>query len=136
MKNLVFILSALVLCSCANMNYGVLTEVAPSTEVILAQDCVKQIGKVKLPARTTLRISQKTSSPFGRHLLDELRQRGFGIQEVTNYNIKTNFSYVIDKVSGGNSIRVTLWLEEKMLSRAYLVKSGKLIPIGAWTVKE
>lgn len=136
MKNFLLIFVVLAICSCTNMNYGVLTEVNPSIEVIMARDCVKQIEKVKPPARTTFKISQKTNSSFGKHLINELRERGFGIQEVTNHNIKANFSYVIDKLSSNGLIRVSLWVEEKVLSRAYLIKNGTLIPVGTWTVKE
>ena len=124
------------LCSCASMHYGNLTNTSAKKDDYLAQDSMRRIAKLKVPARTTLKLYQKSDSVFGHRLVELLRQQGYGIQENLKSDKKSNFHYVVDKLDADNDIRVSLFMDSESLSRAYHIQDGNISPVGAWSHKE
>lgn len=124
------------LCSCASMQYGNLTDTNAQKDEYLAQDSIKRISKLKVPARTTLKVYQKSDSVFGHKLVELLRQHGYGVQENLKSDKKSNFHYVVDKLDGDNDIRVSLFMDTESISRVYQIKDGDINPVSAWSHKE
>lgn len=136
MKKLILVFISMALCSCASMNYGNLTNTSAKKDEYLARDSIKRISKLKVPARTTLKVYQKSDSVYGHKLVELLRQKGYGVQENLKSDKKSNFHYVVDKLDDDNDIRVSLFIDAESLSRAYHIQNGSIKPLSAWSHKE
>lgn len=136
MKKILLVMMSWVLCSCASMRYGNLTNTSASKDEYLARDAFMRIAKIKVPARTTFRVHQKTDSVFGHQLIELLRQNGYGVQEHLTSNKQANFYYVVDKLAADKRIRVSIFMDSEELSRAYGIYNGRLMPLGVWSHKE
>jgi hypothetical protein len=136
MKKIMLTFLSMALCSCASMQYGNLTNTSVKNDEYLAQDSIKRISKLKVPARTTFKVYQKPDSVFGHKLVELLRQQGYGVQENLTSDKKSNFHYVVDKLDEQDDVRVSLFMNDESISRAYHIKPGRVIPISAWSHKE
>lgn len=136
MKKIFLLFLSFFLCSCASTHYGNLTEMDISKEDVLARDAVAQIYRLHLPARTTFKIYQPIDNAFGQKLVQHLRAKGYGVQENTRPKSMANFYYVVDRVERSKSLRVTIFIGQQEISRAYALKKGHVIPRGTWSHKE
>jgi len=136
MKKLLLLLLPLCLCSCATIQYGNFTCIDTAKDTVIVKDAVKQVRRVKVPARTTFHIYQSTKDSFGTQLVQALRKQGFGVQENIRPKRASNFAYVLDKISTQNLYRLSLVLGSQKLSRVYLIRHGKVMPLGQWSHKE
>ncbi|MFO3582132.1 conjugal transfer protein TrbH [Legionella pneumophila serogroup 1] len=136
MKSLLLIALAVVLCSCASHRYGNFTQGVPGKETYLAQDAVSQMARVYPPAQHTLCLSQKVTDGFGRALIQGLRQKGYGVIETSCSKQKANFFYVLDELQTPNLYRITLFVNQQILSRLYLRTPKHFGPASPWTHKE
>lgn len=136
MKNILFACISIALCSCSSMHYGNLTNTSVKKDEYLARDALNRISKLKVPARTTLKVYQKSDNVFGHELLALLRQQGYGIQENVRSDNKSNFHYVVDKLDSDDDVRVSLYIDSEQLSRAYHISGKSISPIDAWSHKE
>ncbi len=136
MKKITLILLSMALCSCAAMQYGNLTNTNAQKDEYLAKDSIKRISKLKVPARTTFKVYQKSDSVYGHQLVELLRQQGYGVQENLNSDKKSNFHYVVDSLDEDNDIRVSLFIGSESLSRVYHIQDDSIKPFSAWSHKE
>ena len=136
MRKLILLLLSFCLCSCASMQYGNFTCIDQDKDAFIVSDTLRQIERIKIPARTTFRIYQSTKDYFGAQLAHKLREKGYGIYENFRPKREANFSYVLDRISTKNLYRLSVVIGPQTLSRAYLVRQGKVIPLGQWSHKE
>lgn len=136
MKKLSVLLLAMLLSSCASMRYGNFTPLAQGRDVYLAQDATSQLMRVYPPAQNTFCISQKVRDNFGINLIQEMRKRGYGVNENSCPKQKANFFYVVDEIKSSNLYRVSLYVGLQSLSRVYVKTNEKLLPVSAWSHKE
>lgn len=136
MKKLLLLLLPWCLCSCAMTQYGNFTCIDTAKDTVIVKDAVKQVRRIKVPARTTFYIYQSTKDSFGIQLVQALRKQGFGVQENTRPKSAANFAFILDRISAQNLYRLSLILGSQKLSRVYLIQQGKVIPLGQWSHKE
>ncbi|NCT57180.1 MAG: conjugal transfer protein TrbH [Legionella sp.] len=136
MKKLSVLVFVVFLSSCTSMQYGNFTVASPSNDAYLATDAASQLARVYPPARYTFRISQKICDGFGRHLIQAMRTKGYGVIENTHARKQANFFYVVDETERDHLYRVSLYVHHESLSRMYAKTHGKLAPISPWSHKE
>ncbi len=136
LRRSLLMMMSLVLSSCASIKYGELADVSASKDKVLARDAANRIAQIKIPARTTFKVYQKTDSVFGQTLVEMLRRQGYGVQEDVKSPVQANLKYVVDRLSGNQRIRVSVFIGRDELSRAYAFAGNKLVPEGAWSHKE
>ncbi|MBL7480301.1 conjugal transfer protein TrbH [Legionella bononiensis] len=135
MKELSVLLLAVLLSSCASMRYGNFTHMSQGKDSYLAVDATNQLTRVYPPAQNTFCIGQRVTDGFGLSLIQNLRKRGYGINENQCPKNKANFFYVLDELKP-QSYRVSLFVGMQTLSRLYAKSRENIIPISAWTHKE
>ena len=136
MKRLSVLILIMLLSSCTSMRYGNFAHVPQSKEIYLAKDAVSQLTRVYPPAQNTFCISQKVCDLFGIHLIQEMRKKGYGVNENVWLRNKANFFYVIDETEPGRLYRVSLFIGSQSLSRAYAKRGSRLTPVSPWSHKE
>lgn len=136
MKKLSILLLIVLLSSCASMRYGNFTNASTAKDAYLAKNAVSQLTRVYPPAQNTFCFRQKICDGFGRHLIQAMRQKGYGVIENVRPRQKANFFYVVDETEPGRMYRVSLYIGPQILSRAYVNTRGKLAPISPWSHKE
>lgn len=92
MKKLSILLLTVLLSSCASMRYGNFTNASTAKDAYLAKDAVSQLTRVYPPAQNTFCFRQKICDGFGRHLIQAMRQKGYGVIENVHPRQKANFS--------------------------------------------
>jgi hypothetical protein len=110
----------------------------------LAADAVRQLAALYPPARTSLRLQQPASDPFGTALLKGLRASGYAVTEDSAAPAKAAGApqgqagmplyYVADPA--GPVFRVMLTVGSESLTRAYVQLNGTVVPAGQWVRKE
>jgi hypothetical protein len=159
------VLAALALGGCAAnpMPYGTFTGTSTIDSTALTSDIVAKLVVDYPPAHTRLNLGQPTQDAFGMGLVAALREKGyavaeFGKQDAANEvkprdelhraahpyffhapapaQASVDMRYVVDQLGVDNLYRVTIWLGDKSLSRAYVAQGSELAPAGAWVRKE
>ena len=102
----------------------------------LANDALRQLQTLYLPARTNLALAQPVADPFGAALLKGLRSSGYAVQEAGTApaqvaNAPLPVRYVVDQLGGG-LVRVMVTVGTTSISRAYLDQAAA----GPWMRKE
>jgi hypothetical protein len=133
MKTLSILLLAIVLSSCASMQYGHFAVTSQSKDIYWAQDAASQLTHVYPPAQNTFYISQKVNDGFGINLIHEMRKKGYGVIEHVQPRQKANLFYVIDEVGKGSLYRVSLYVGSQTLSRVYVKTDKKIAPASPWS---
>lgn len=157
-------LVALSLVGCATATpYGDFSNASVGVDKAIAADMVKKLAADYPPARTRLNVSQPTIAEFDATLLSALRVKGFAVAELSKpettvegdgrdelrrsthpyffrapapAQTDVEFHYVVDQVGIDDLYRVTIWLGDKSLSRAYVAQGGNVSPAGVWVRKE
>jgi hypothetical protein len=135
-------LSGLSGCAAVGSPYGnFLREPSIAHERTIADDAVKQLVALYPPAMTRFDLRQETPDAFGTVLLASLRANGYAVSEfkAAPSEPKTSgFSlrYVLDQPDDLRLYRLTLWIDDKPLSRVYLAQDGSARPAGVWVRKE
>ncbi|HAT9660787.1 TPA: conjugal transfer protein TrbH [Legionella pneumophila] len=135
MKELSVLLLAVLLSSCASMRYGNFTQMPQGKDGYLAADAAIQLTRVYPPAQNTFCIGQVVNDGFGLSLIQNLRKKGYGINENQCPKNKANFFYVLDELKP-QSYRVSLFVGMQTLSRVYAKSHENIIPVSAWSHKE
>ncbi|WP_115710970.1 conjugal transfer protein TrbH [Legionella sainthelensi] len=135
MKKLSVLLAAVLLSSCASMRYGNFTQMSVGRDAYLAADAATQLMRVYPPAQNTFCIGQAVNDSFGLSLIQNLRKKGYGINENQCPRNKANFFYVLDELKPQN-YRISLFVGMQTLSRVYAKSHENIIPVSAWTHKE
>lgn len=129
-------MQALLLSSCASLQYGNFTPNQEGKDRYLAKDAVSQIQRIFPPARNTFCIHQKICDAFGIQLVDGLRKKGYGIRENVCSKKQANFFYVVDETEPHRIYRVSIYIGHQTLSRAYAVNGKNAFPASPWSFKE
>ena len=151
----------LVLGGCVNTgSYGyAITGNLPSyMSERLAQDTVAKMETVYPPALTCLTLMHPATDPFGIALTDALRRKGYGVRETqaetvaipstrdeqhtrmehptVSHDEGVPLRYVVDGPFEHRLYRVTVFVGNQSLSRAYLMDEQAMAHAGAWVRKE
>ena len=102
----------------------------------LADDALRQLQALYLPAKTRLALAQPAADPFGAALLKGLRTSGYAVQEdgatpAQAANAPLPLRYVVDQLGGG-LVRVMVTVGGTSISRAYTDQAAA----GPWMRKE
>jgi hypothetical protein len=108
---------------------------------IVVDDVVKKLVASYPPARTRLNSQHATTDAFGTELLAAMRTKGYALGEYKSRPAVAQagsytFAYVFDQPAGTGLYRVTLFINNEALSRAYETKDGAITPAGSWVRKE
>lgn len=133
-------LMVIALAACSSTQHGTFIK-GGFQQATVTTDVLQRLGELYPPAKTTFALTHDVppEDTFGVMLLDEMRRLGYAIQDFSpkseqpEINGKT-FGYVLDEM--GEIYRVTLEIDGKSLSRAYVSESGSLVPSGPWSLKE
>lgn len=119
-------------------------EAPVSLTQIIAKDSARQLAALYPPARTHLELKQSSTDLFGRSLVDSLRQKGYSLAEAgtngqrstTKATSEVPLSYVMDNPIKNSLYRVSIRVGGQSISHAYILKNGKLYPVGFWMNQE
>jgi hypothetical protein len=137
----------------AQSSAGAAGMTAPAEGKAIALDVVKKLVVLYPPARTRFDLRQTASDNFGRALVEQMRSKGYAIEEykpasalkppqlqaATGTNGAapvTSFAYFIDQAGDSGIYRVTLTIDRHTLIRAYQAGAGGVSPASYWVRKE
>lgn len=151
----------LVLAGCVHAGsygYAITGNIPPSMSERLAQDTVAKMEAVYPPALTRLTLMHPATDPFGAALTDALRRKGYGVRETrgdtvampstrdeqqarmehptVSHDEGVPFRYVVDGPFERRLYRVTVFVGDQSLSRAYRMDEQAMAHAGAWVRKE
>lgn len=123
----------------------------PADGKLMADDVTKKLAALYPPARTRLNLLHGTPDTFGRSLVGALRTKGYALSEfktaprdwgrrapvpVKNPADEVALAYVVDQPLDASFYRVTVHINDQLLSRLYETKDGATAPAGYWVRKE
>lgn len=105
----------------------------------VADDAVRHLLVWYPPGPTRWQLTAQAQDAFGLLLVERLRRTGYAVQEYAPERRRaaqvpaagTPLSFVFERVDG-DVHRLTLRAGPRSLSRAYLLRSGRMMPAGAW----
>lgn len=110
----------------------------------IASDVTGQLIQLYPPASTQFNMQHPTVDSFGDALVDNLRAGGYAIHEhkKSNLNKSTDtptsdgmtLGYVFDQMDG--LYRLTVFVDQHVLTRAYFFNESTINPAGYWVRKE
>lgn len=138
--------------------YAINGKIPPYMSERLAHDTVAKMETVYPPALTRLRLMHPATDPFGIALTETLRRKGYGVRETRVHTAAIPstreeqqariehpavsqdeglpFRYVVDGPFEQRLYRVTVFIGNQSLSRAYLMDEQAMAHAGAWARKE
>ena len=134
-----------ILTGCATTQFG--NFVAHNDEAhnkSIASDVAQQLIQLYPPASTQFNMQHPTVDSLGDALVDNLRAGGYAIHEhqKSNLNKSTDtptsdgmtLGYVFDQMDG--LYRLTVLVDQHVLTRAYISNESTINPAGYWVRKE
>ena len=134
-----------ILTGCATTQFG--NFVAHNDEAhnkSIASDVTGQLIQLYPPASTQFNMQHPTVDSFGDAFVGNLRAGGYAIHEhqKSNLNKSTDTStsdgltlgYVFDQMDG--LYRLTVFVDQHVLTRAYISNESTINPAGYWVRKE
>lgn len=136
-----------------DQQYGNFGGFTAEYELVIANESADRIAAVFPPSQTRLNLRQPTPDAFGVALVANLRAKGYAISEYAagvaplgtenpsqmnrdqRADAGIDMNYILDHPDP-DLLRVTVFVAQRSLSRAYTTTRGRLIPFGAWVVKE
>ena len=99
----------------------------------ISKDSVTFLSKQFSPANTRFNITQNVLSTdtFSQVFIDQLRQRGFEIQENASANAYNNMNFTLDNNDSLGFIRILINIDNSTYSRCY---SSSGSPLSSWSV--
>ena len=134
------------LSGCATTQYGNYVEDnSEAHNSIIASDAAYQLMQIYSPASTRFNMQHPTTDPFGAALIRSLRTGGYAIQEISKSNLAgsvntiddndgATLAYIFDQSS--DVYRLSIMIDEKILTRAYMPHEEGVVPGGSWVFKE
>jgi len=139
--------------------YGYLVKEAVPSPLLerLAQETVTQMEDLYSPAHTRLALTHSATDAYGLALIEALRQKGYGVSEsrvtrrttpstradmetpgepVVNHDEGIPLRYVVDGPFEPRLYRLTVFIGNQSLSRAYRLDEQTMAQAGAWVRKE
>lgn len=134
MRNIILALAlsaGLAGCATSGGNYAM--QLPPEAAAVIASDSAQQLAKVFQPSASTLAVAANNDG-FSHALTEALAQSGFQppTETAEGVAIGSALGYVVDSADQG-LYRVTLNIDGVKLSRAYTMKAGQVVPVGAWS---
>ena len=133
------------LAGCATTPYG--NFVAANDEAhnqSIAHDVTQQLIALYPPASTQFNLQHPTADSFGDALVDSLRTGGYAIHEHKKTKLSKStdtptsdgmtLGYVFDQMDG--LYRLTVLVDQHVLTRAYISSENTINPAGNWVRKE
>ena len=138
----------LLVAGCATTPYGnyVDDDATSQNTAVIASDAAYQLMQLYPPASTKINMQHPTTDPFGVAFMENLRKGGYAIQE----HVKTSLAqpdqqavkpsdgirlaYIFDQSSG--LYRLSVMIDEQILTRAYVSHQDTMQPAGSWVMKE
>lgn len=143
---LVLLIACLAGCASAPApaTYGSFVQTPVATDdKAMADDVVKKLAVLYLPAKTRFNLQHATPEAFGISMVAALRAKGYALAEVKPGSQaaapaagEQALAYVIDQPLGAGLYRVTVLVNTQTLSRVYQSAGGSVTPAGAWVRKE
>lgn len=149
MKKFLMITCLALLSACATQT-GNYSNASPDISESMASDVANYLNSAYSPAKTQLNFTNEipVNDYFGLSLQDNLRQKGFAVQlhaknspskieqdkavtEIDTRLLNLPLKYIVDHLDS-NHYRVTVYLPEAVLSRAYSIENGVFTPLGSW----
>lgn len=99
----------------------------------LAKDSVNFLSQQFSPANTRLNLTQTVlpNDSFSKTFIDELRQRGFEIQENAVNSTYNNMTFTLDNNDSLGFIRILINIDNSTYSRCY---TGSGVAMSSWSV--
>lgn len=136
---LFFIALMLGLVGCASQ-YGSMVKNNTDANEIIAIDSLKQLTEIYLPAKTTFSLTHPISpkDTFAQVLVNGLRDRGYAVEEFVKgaSPIGVKIAFTLDEIRDDGLYRVTLHIDDKVMTRAYQNDAGLITHASAWATKE
>ncbi len=134
-----------VLAGCATLPYGNYIEHnIESHNKVMASDAAHQLMLLYPPASTQFNIAHRAEDSFGDALLQSLRMGGYAIHQDQKSNLNKPkdpsvtkglmLGYIFDQTE--DLYRLTVLVDEQVLTRAYSVGENTVNPAGYWVRKE
>ena len=114
---------------------------------VIANDAVTQLTQLYLPASTRFNLQHATEDPFGVTFIESLRAGGYAISERNETpTLKAaaaapaasaegaTLAYVLDQTR--DMYRLSVMVDDQILTRAYRPYKDSIYPAGAWVRKE
>jgi len=134
------------LAGCATTQYGNhVTDNSSSRNTTIASDAAFQLMQLYPPASTRFNLQHPTTDAFGAVFIENLRMGGYAVQEHIKTNLTpgstpstsdsgTELAYILDQSS--DVFRLSVMIDKKILTRAYVPHQNKIQPAGSWVLKE
>ncbi|SEG06896.1 conjugal transfer protein TrbH [Nitrosomonas ureae] len=133
------------LAGCATTPYGNFVAANDDTHnKSIAHDVTQQLIALYPPASTQFNLQHPTTDSFGDALVESLRTGGYAIIEhqKPSHNTSTDTSssggmtlgYIFDRMDG--LYRLTVLVDQHVLTRAYISSENTINPAGYWVRKE
>jgi hypothetical protein len=153
-KPFVFLVLAGFLAGCVTQGsygrYGNFIETLPAAySARMVDDTVDRLSVLYPPAKTRFTLQQQPVDPFGKALVEKLREKGYAViepviqpgqtqgkdSEVPQPVHGADLRYVVDQL-GPSQYLVTMQVGNQSISRAYRAAANSLTPDGYWARKE
>lgn len=137
---LFFIAIAISLCVGCASQYGSTVKNNSDANEIIAIDSLAKLAELYLPAKTTFSLAHPISEKdiFAQTLVNGLRDRGYAVDEfkkgISPAGVPLRFS--LDEIRGEDLFRVSLLVDNKVITRAYRNDAGLITQASAWALKE
>lgn len=137
MKYMLILILSVLVSGCASNQYGnhLKSEIS---HAVIRDDVLSLLTERYPPAVTELSLVHAINKKdrFGSSLINEMRQQGYAVHEFGNETSRDvkEFAYTLDYIE--NFYRITLYVDETRLSRAYVEESGEHVPLSGWSVTE
>jgi hypothetical protein len=118
----------------------------------IANDTLQQLVTLYSPARTQFELQQPTTDPYGHALVENLRAKGYAIQEFNSggkavkgkkaprrgsaRTASLPLCYIFDQTVGMDLYRITVMVGDQSVTRLYVPQDGTTVPAGYWVRKE
>jgi len=133
------------LAGCAATQYGNhVTDNSSSRDTTIASDAAFQLMQLYPPASTRFNLQHPATDAFGAVFIENLRMGGYAVQEHIKTNLTpsstptpddgTALAYILDQSS--DVFRLSVMIDKKILTRAYVPHENKIQPAGSWVLKE
>lgn len=153
LTTLIILVSVLLVSGCSRQQYGNFSNLSLDQNSIMAESVATRLSTLYPPALTKINMKMDASDAFGKSLINQLRDRGYSVQEysgkgqdrVNDASIGENsksqgsidLSYIVDSLGIQDFYRVTINIGKQSISRGFVVdNSGKVSSAGAWVRKE
>jgi hypothetical protein len=122
------------LLACASTSTGAyLPSTYDSAVSAIAYDAASKLALEYPPDEHALELKAETEGSFDRAFVSSLRQSGFALGAQRRPNEALVVQYAVDQLRGTKLVRVTLFIEQRTLSRAYTTSSEGVFPAGPWS---